>query len=70
MVKEDQVEAIEDFICEFCGDECDGNLKFKVNVVYVDDTVEKDVICCPDCVSTFFTETPEDIKTFHVEAKD
>ena len=61
-------DQVKDFICDFCGEECDGTLKFKVNVVYVDETVDNDVICCPGCVSTFFTETPEDIKTMKVEA--
>jgi len=61
-------QIVEDFICEFCGEECDGNLKFKVSVVYTEGSKDKDVICCPGCVSTFFTETPEDIKKVEVEA--
>ena len=69
MVKEDQVEAIEDFICQYCGDECDGNLKFKVSIVYTNDqSLDSVSPCCPDCVALFFTHTPEDIQTMKVEA--
>ncbi len=58
---------IEDFECGFCGEEIDGNFKFQVEVEYVNDPKES-IISCPDCIATFFTETPEDIKTMTVEA--
>ena len=68
-MSEDQVVAIEDFECQYCGEECDGNLKFKISISYVGDDRDDGVSpCCPSCIATFFTETPEDIKTMKVEA--
>ena len=64
-----KLDQVEDFECQYCGEVCDGNLKFKISIVYTDDLSQDGVSpCCPSCIATFFTETPEDIKTMKVEA--
>lgn len=51
---------IEDFVCDYCGEECDGHLKFQV---FVNENTEDydTAISCPECISTWFTETPQDV---------
>ena len=54
------------FECGFCGGVYESSLKFYVEVEYINDPKEA-VISCPDCIATFFTETPKDIKTMTVK---
>lgn len=61
-------EVIEDFECQYCGGICDGTRKFRIFIDYVgDDRPDEASPVCPDCIATFFTETPEDVKNMKVE---
>ena len=61
-----KLDQVEDFICDYCGEECDGNLKFQIFIN--EGTEDHDTaICCPDCIATWFTETPEDVKSMTVK---
>ncbi|GAH74980.1 unnamed protein product [marine sediment metagenome] len=57
---------IEDFICNYCGEEIDGNFKFRV---FVNEYIPGEcniAISCPDCIATWFTETPEEVMTMRI----
>ncbi len=53
------------FKCEWCEEEYDPALKFMVVIVDPKDTVEKG-ICCPDCISNWFAEDPENIASANI----
>ena len=57
--------VIEDFDCDYCGEEVDGNFKFQVFIN--EGTPDSNTaISCPDCIATWFTETPEDVVNMRV----
>ncbi len=62
---ENKTVVIEDFECEYCGEEWEGHIAFHVEVLFVDGRKET-ARTCPDCIATFFTETPEDVETMVV----
>ena len=57
--------VIEDFVCEYCGEEYEGTLAFHIDVEFVSGNKESQR-CCPDCIATFFTETPEEVETMTI----
>ena len=57
--------VIEDFVCMYCGEEYEGTLAFHVLVEFTDGKTET-ARSCPDCIATFFTETPEDVETMTI----
>lgn len=59
-------QIIDDFICDYCGEECDGNHKFKIFVNEGNGNVDDTAISCPGCIATFFTETPEDVLNMRI----
>jgi hypothetical protein len=56
---------VQDFVCDYCGGEVDGYFKFQV---FINEGTpdEETAISCPDCIATWFTETPEDVKNMRV----
>jgi protein-arginine kinase activator protein McsA len=50
--------------CEYCGE---NEAQFEFKVLRSDNKYETSKGVCGDCVATWFTETPEDLKTMHVE---
>lgn len=57
--------VIEDFVCDYCGEEYEGTLAFHVDVEFIDGRKETQR-SCPDCIATFFTETPGDVETMTI----
>lgn len=57
--------VFEDFMCEYCGEEYEGSLAFYILVKFTNGNRET-ARTCPDCIATFFTETPEDVETMTV----
>lgn len=55
----------EDFVCDYCGDEVEGKFKFQV---FVNENTENydTAISCPECVATWYTETPNDVKNMRI----
>lgn len=52
--------------CNDCGEEYFSNIKFNVKIIHPNDgefiqTENADM--CPDCVATWFSECPEDVKS-------
>lgn len=64
-IKVSKVKVIEDFKCEYCGEEYQGTLAFHMIVEYTNGKTET-ARSCPDCIATFFTETPEDVETMTI----
>jgi len=46
-------------LCEYCGE---NEAEFSIKVKCPDGSVEESDIVCPDCIGTWFTESPEDVK--------
>ncbi len=58
--------VIEDFVCDYCGEEIDGNFKFQVFINENTPNEYSTAISCPDCIATWFTETPKDVINMRV----
>ncbi len=56
---------IEDFICPYCGEEVDGYFKFQIFVNEGTDDYDTAIVC-PDCIATWFTETPEEVQNMRI----
>ena len=51
--------------CQYCGETYLNTLFFKFSVVSPDNTSETEEACA-DCIGSWFTETPEDVKTMMI----
>ena len=50
-------------ICEWCGE---NKSVFSIEVNCTDDSVQESNLVCPNCVATWFTETPDDVERMSV----
>lgn len=51
-------------LCEYCGE---NEAEFSIKVISPDGSVEESDIVCGGCVATWFTESPEDVKSMEVK---
>ena len=50
-------------ICEYCGEH---EVVFSIVVTSPDGSVEESDLVCPNCIGTWFTESPEDVERMSV----